>query len=903
MKKFYFLIILIGIITTQAITAQEITPDRTFVNYFYDAEAFMYEKNYDEALVLLLKLEEMEPKNPNLWYKIGFCYLNTRLYKKNAQSYLEKAVDYANPAYKADNHRETSTPLESYLYLGIAYRMNYEFDLSLQAFSDLRGKLDPSSAMDQELLALIEHEEYITNNAIYFFNNPVDAQLRNLGSDINSPYADHSPIIDLNESVLIFTSKRPRDGQLEENQDEDVFVSKSSNYKWQSPTRLGEPVNTVENNEAAIGLSIDGKQMFFFRSGMNNTGNVYVTETEDIYTWTNPKFLREDVNTKYRETHATITPDGNSLFFTSDRKGGAGGSDIYVMRKLPDGKWSRPQILPENVNSPYDEESPYVHPDGVTLFFSSKGHNSMGGYDVFYSVMSRDGAFSEPVNLGYPINTPDDDVSYVMNMDGRRGYIATVKDDGLGDLDLYEVLQSGIYDNNLIVYDGVVSDINNNIPEGLIITVRDIKTEEFVGIYRPNKSDGRYLLVLLPDNKYEISYEAEGHLIHSIEHTPTKNDVKIFTNDFMPIELDPVLLQAYLMHDFVYFDEGETRLDDEAVKTLNKVMQKNQEWEANAAKMIVNINLPVIGADPVKDNNRAQSITDYLVSKGISKENIYLNGTYPQGYNDVYGLDMRERSLILSDNNFPIGDTAQGEKQTVTIVNILFDFDLYNIKSEYIANLNLLADYMNDNPNAQIAIGGHTDWFGTNEYNYLLSYRRSKSVKDYLVAKGNKPENIITEKYGEDKPIAANTTSDGKDNPLGRKYNRRAEFKVIAQGSESLLVVQPLSVDGTANNLANNNNNNNNNNVTPYDVNNNSNETVEVPRNKKYTVQIYALKHQKSIDYFADLVGVKMHVSEDGWYRYYVGEFNSYNEAKVSVDNLKSMGYNPFIRKLSFFEK
>lgn len=208
MKKFYLL--LLGLVLCQFIVAQDINPDRTFVNYFYDAEAYMYEGNYDVALDLLLKLEEMDPENPNLWYKIGYCYLNTRLYKTKAQSYLENAVNYVNPEYEADNHRERGTPLESYLYLGIAYRMNYEFELSLQAFNDLRVKLNPDNEGDKILLDLIDREEDITNNAIYYYENPIDAQLRNMGRTINSEYADHSPIIDLNESVLIFTKASTR---------------------------------------------------------------------------------------------------------------------------------------------------------------------------------------------------------------------------------------------------------------------------------------------------------------------------------------------------------------------------------------------------------------------------------------------------------------------------------------------------------------------------------------------------------------------------------------------------------------------------------------------------------------------------------------------------------------------
>lgn len=517
----------------------------------------------------------------------------------------------------------------------------------------------------------------------------------------------------------------------------------------------------------------------------------------------------------------------------------------------------------------------------------------MGGYDVFYTLMNKNGTFSEPVNLGYPINTPDDDVSYVMNMDGRRGYIATVKNEGYGDLDLYEVLQSGIYDNNLIVYDGIVSDINNNIPDDLIVSVRDMKTEEYVGIYRPNKSDGRYLLVLLPDITYEISYEAKGHLIHAIEHTPSKEDVKIFTSEFLPIELDPVLLQAYLMHDIVYFDENDTKLDDKAVGILNKVKAKATEWKLASGHMIININLPIIGANPIIDGKRAEAIINYLTSLKIAKDDIFLNGSYPEGYQDVYGLDMRERSDFIAESKLPTTEVRKSPEGKVIVENILFDFDKYYIRATYNDNLTKLADYMNNNPGAQIEIAGHTDWYGTHEYNYLLSYHRSKAVKDYLVKQGNNPENIITTKYGKTDPIANNANPDGTDNPVGRQYNRRVVFSVLTQGSENLLEITPFDIEmiaqGTSKKFDKDG--------EPIDVN-----SFVSTKGKKYTVQIFALKKEKPVNYFADLIGVKMNVSE-GWYRYYVGEFETYDDAKIAVNNLRTMGYNPFIRKLSFFEK
>ncbi len=875
-------IFLIGIIIvcTVNLFSQEVKPDRTFINNFYNAEAYMYEMNYDEALTILLRLEEMDPHNPNIWYKIGICYLNSRVNKTRAEAYLERAVDYVNLNYKADNHRERSTPLETFLYLGQAYRLNYKFQESLDALNGLISRLNPKSSVDAALIEEAKREIEITNNAIYFVSNPVNAELRNLGPNINTKYTEHSPIVDINENMLVFTSRRPRSHEAANNQDEDIFVSRRVNNVWQAPVRLGEPINTVIHNEAAIALSMDGRQLFFYRSGYNNTGNVYVSERIDDfgYEWSNPKLIREDMNTKYLETHASLSPDGNSLFFTSNRRGGFGQRDIYVMRKLPNGEWSAPKNLGGIINTPYNEESPFIHPDGVTMFFSSEGHNSMGGYDVFYTTMDRQGNFTEPVNLGYPINTPDDNVAYIMNMDGRRGYIASGKEGGYGDLDLYEILQEGIYYNNLIVYDGIVSDINNNVPKDLKITVRDLNTAEQLGIYRPNSIDGKYLVVLFPDREYEISYEASGHLIHAIDYMPKDEDMRSFSTNFIPIELPPILLQAYLMHDFVYFDEEETELDAEAVKVLTKVLNVFRDWEDETNNLIVNISLPLIGADPVKDNKRSETIIDYLIRNNINKADIYIDGTYPEGFTDVYALDMRERRTAIAVADVPVVDEIEYHIEDTTVIeNIFFAFDRFDIRPEYFDNLDRLGVFMLNNPNAQIEIGGHTDWLGTSEYNYLLSYHRAKAVKDYLVAKGCNPANIITTKYGKTQPIASNIGTDGKDNPAGRRLNRRAEFSVLAQGVESYLIVKPFEIDDR-------------------------HLVADVAGSEKWTVQILALRNMKPVDFFADLMGVKLHISEDGWFRYYVGEFNSRREARQAMENLKRMGYEPFIRKLDFFE-
>jgi outer membrane protein OmpA-like peptidoglycan-associated protein len=662
------------------------------------------------------------------------------------------------------------------------------------------------------------------------------------------------------------------------NQDEDIFISKKVNNKWETPIRLGEPVNTIDNNEAAIGLSIDSKQLFFYRSGENNSGSIFITESDDMYNWSTPTLLKENVNSRFKETHATISPDGNAIFFTSNRKGGFGGLDIYVMRKLPNGKWSEALPLPKQINTEYDEESPFIHPDGITLYFSSKGHNSMGGYDVFSSIMSRNGKFTEPVNIGYPINTPDDDVSYVVNLDGQKGYIATIKaDDGYGDLDLYEILQEDVHKNNIIIYEGIIADKNNNLPENVTITLKNKDSNEEPKVSRLNQNNSKYVLTMIPDNTYEIIYQIHGHTIRSIDYTPTIDELTQQTKLYNPIELDPIILSSFYNHAYVYFDENDNNLNDDAISLLDKVIEKYVEFEAKNEKLAINIVTPKQDANPLYDEKRSKEIFEYLSKNNIAKNDIYSDGVFDNNSTNIYGLEIVENKKLLAIEE---KEEVIVDKAILKVENILFDFDKYNIKPEYFDNLDLLANYLNDNPTAKIEIGGHTDWLGTSEYNYLLSYHRSKAVKDYLVAKGNNAENIITAKYGKHTPIAANQTPDGRDNPTGRKYNRRAEFKVLVQGNKTILEILPIVIE--------------------------EGDYIDIsktPSNKKYTVQIYALKNQKALETFSELVGVKMHVSSDGWYRYYVGEYTSYKMAVEAATNLKSMGYDTLIRKLSFYEE
>ncbi|HQP03534.1 MAG TPA: OmpA family protein, partial [Bacteroidales bacterium] len=819
--------------------------------------------------------------NANVRYKIGICYLNSRLNKKNALEYLLFSAENINKDYKADNHRERKAPVECLLYLGQAYRVNYKFNDALTTFNELLTRLTPQGKFDADLVAQTKREIEITNNAIYFTSHPVDASIKNMGSIINTEFCDHSPVIDMNEEYLIFTSKRPRAGEERVNQDEDIFLSKNKNFVWTEPKRLEDNVNTYKN-EASIGFSADAKTLFIFRSEGPNYSNVMMTMTSDDLLWSDPKLLSADINTKFRETHACLSPDGNTLYFVSNREGGVGGRDIYKMNLLPDGSWSPPQCLSTDVNTIYDEETPFIHPDGITMFFSSKGHESMGGYDVFRTTIEGDNKFSKPENIGYPINTPDDEVSYVVNLDGRRAYLASSKDDTYGDLDIYEITQTGVYINTMVVYNGQVADINNQVPKDLVIRVNDKTNNTVQGVYRTGSTDGNYYLILQPGHEYLIEYEADGYLATTKTVSPERKDVNSFMEKYIPVPLDRVTLQSYKYHEYVYFVSDSIPYTIESVTALNDVAAKNSESD----RLIVNINyLPEKEKEEISAK-RAVYITDYLSTKGVEKTDIYLNGAFPAGYQDIYCLDMKETQEPVVITHLPLDTTDTGKKygDTVYIDPVYFAFDRDEVRSQFFDSLNVLASYMKANPTASVEIGGHTDWYGTNEYNYLLSYRRSKHVKDYLVGKGVNPENLITTKFGEGTPIAENANPDGSDNPLGRQYNRRVEFKVLSQGTESFLVARKI--------------------VVPPSAGSNTKGTGSdgTHTQPKFTIQIMAVHNPVPDNYFADLIGVQLQKGQDGWYRYYVGSFDSYNQAKESLDKLKSMGYDPFIRRLSFFE-
>lgn len=451
--------------------------------------------NYDGALLDYLKLMETDNKNDLYNLRTAICYLQTYIDKAKSIPFLEFMVNRPNP-----------TP-EAQYYYSIALAYSGKNEAAIQAFNKLLASALPPGIDQEEIKLRIKWAE----NARDLMRAPVAVTFENLGPSVNSPFADYAPFISSNESFLMFNSRRPDNSKLLEDgrYASNVYISEVSNGKWQKPVDIGPNVNTSDLNEEIVGVCADGNTLIFSLESPEIKGDIMV----------GPKFEKEilkpfkvgsTINSSFFESAATISPDGRTMYFASNREGGMGGFDIYRSKILPNGEWGEAYNLGPDFNTPLDDNFPIVSLDGKSLYFSSKGHNSMGGYDIFQSEILEDEVTFGPVkNIGFPINTTMDDQNLCMSERGRYGYLATIRKDSKGDLDIYRVTFKGI-DSELSIIKGTVkSQITEKNFEACTIEVIDSKSNDTFGQYKVNSATGRYAIIL-PPGEYDIIIDAPG---------------------------------------------------------------------------------------------------------------------------------------------------------------------------------------------------------------------------------------------------------------------------------------------------------------------------------------------------------------------------------------------------------
>ena len=453
--------------------------------------------NYFKAIELYSKLLDREPNEMEYNLKMGLSYLRTQIDPKLALDFLLTA------------EKQAKFPPEALLDIAEAFTFHLQYDMALTYLE----KFEIEAKVNRKNRADFERRKANYEIAIELLKYPAEVSFRNLGPNVNSAYPDYHPFIDKDERTLIFTSRRKTrpgaqpefDGYFPSN----IYMSVRKNDEWSQATKLSDRINTPYD-EQAVGITDSGDSLFFYIDHVNSFGNIYIS-TKKAGVYTDPKPLDYAVNTEYIESACSISRDGNTLIFSSDRPGGYGGLDIWMRRRLPNGEWGEPLNLGSEINTLFDEDFPTLSGDGKTLYFCSNGHPGMGKFDLFFSTWDAlENTWSKPQNLGFPINTPSDEKSISYNEYGDRAYMTALRPDGLGDLDLYEVTYLSLREAMPAVFLVSVPQLSEDgkLKNSRIFVKNE--AEDLVGEYAANNITGNFVLALYP-GKYYMYLEADGY--------------------------------------------------------------------------------------------------------------------------------------------------------------------------------------------------------------------------------------------------------------------------------------------------------------------------------------------------------------------------------------------------------
>ena len=411
---------------------------------------FMADRRFSEAIPLLREAINKEPSNSDANFKLGLCYYFSADQKNLSLDYFRRAMANIDQRYKFSDLKTSTAPVDIYFFLGEAYLNNFMPDSALYCYVKYKNIIKKESPFN-----LDERINWCVNS-LREMSSPLNVNIENLGNNINTKYFEKHPVVTLDNSVIFFSSTRPEpDGAGNGNADtlvvernEDIYYAiKTTSGVWSKPVSF--KYNTSKD-EFPDCLSVDGKMLILSRGEKNNYDLFYsVFENGN---WTEPVSMGNSINSSADEREASLSEDGNSLYFTSNRDGGYGKFDIYVSRKSATGKWGKPVNLGKDINTSENEISPFIHPDGQVLYFSSDAYNeeNMGGYDIFYTTKNSNDTWSMPMHIKYPVNTTRDDVHYQITSGGKRYYTSLTD---FNSFDLVEI--TGKQDD--------VADINSGV--------------------------------------------------------------------------------------------------------------------------------------------------------------------------------------------------------------------------------------------------------------------------------------------------------------------------------------------------------------------------------------------------------------------------------------------------------
>lgn len=732
-------------------------------NYFFFAE------------IVVDKLLQINSQSANYNYRKGYILLDSRQDWISALPYLEKAVIDIDKNFDAYSSSEKSAPTDALYHLARCYH----YDLKLDKAKELYTRFITESNAKSELVEKAKLRLTQCDIAKQLISAPRSAKIKNIGNTINTVYPEYSPVVSFDGSALYFTSRRQWEDNLTDdfrdpllNQfPEDIYVSYKDfdSDKWLEPTRL--QMCEGQLNEATVSVSADERLIYTYEDRTGN-GDIYFA----AFRMNNFRDLSivpyNQFNTPYWETHCSVTPDGQQIYFVSDRPGGLGGRDIYRMVKLPNGFWSLPVNLGPSINTPYDEDSPFIALDNKTLYYSSNGPKSMGEFDIFVSVRDEEDKWSEPINLGYPINSPGDDVFYTTTADGSKGYLTSFRRDGFGEKDIYEIENDVTKQNDLAILKARVRTSDGSpLPERICAVVRCTNCDNVESkLILPRVRDGIFLDQLQPCREYTISFKLDS-VSESVYSTTFRTECKhgyqeVYVEAVLDIERNTIVPDLDYTLDGIVTD-----------KATGAMIQSSsvQIKDVKSGKTIENLNTTELGtfiSNGLKDGFPGKKIHWEIT---ISKED-YITQTF-EWKTELDTVTDLHLSYALEKVNIGI-DLAT----TLQLNPIYFDLDKWNIRPDAKIELDKVVQVLNDNPTISIELGSHTDCRSSASYNLTLSEKRAKASANYIKAKISNPQRVSSKGYGETM-LVNECACEGKVkstcSEAEHQANRRTEFKIV----------------------------------------------------------------------------------------------------------------------------